>query len=40
MSEENMEIVRRVMNGWNCQDVERILALADIPRSIRERKPA
>jgi hypothetical protein len=40
MSEENMEIVRRVMNGWNYLDVERILAFADIPQSTRGRKPA
>ena len=26
-----MEIVRRVMNGWNYQEVERILAFGDSP---------
>jgi len=39
MSEENVEIVRRVMNGWNYQDVERILAFAGIPRSTCGPKP-
>jgi ketosteroid isomerase-like protein len=29
MSQENVEIVRDVMNAWNDQDVEGILALAD-----------
>ena len=40
MSEENTEIVRRVMNAWNRQDVEGILAFADITRSTRGPKPA
>ena len=35
-----MEIVRRVINGWNYQEVERILAFGDIARSTRGRKPA
>ena len=29
MSQENVEIVREVMDAWNRQDVEGILALAD-----------
>ena len=29
MSQENMEIVRRLMDAWNCQDLEGILALID-----------
>ena len=29
MSQENVEIVRRVMDAWNRQDVEAMLALAD-----------
>jgi ketosteroid isomerase-like protein len=30
MSQENVETVRRVMNAWNRQDVEGILALAHL----------
>jgi ketosteroid isomerase-like protein len=29
MSQENVEVVRRVMDAWNRQDIEGILALAD-----------